>query len=570
MTLLAGILLNAPTFHNGNARLGPAAQTTRWVYPGPISVWAGWITAAAPIANRPWAKANPRALPGFKLPSYFDDFYNRVHVNPSAIALGNLVSSQSRTIVVWNAFIDQSLTLNTVLISNGDGMVLTPPGPTPMVFAPLQQYAWQLSVTPNGEAVINAMLQWQFTNADDDVTVTVTGNRITAWTIAPDWSNGITETLTWLTDVQQSISGNQVRQQVRNAPRRQWEFSVVAQGQDRRVMELMLYDWSARVWLMPVWPDVTFLTSPVIAGSLRIAVDTTGLDYVVGGLALLWSSSTQFEIVEVASLPAGAVVIAQPTANAWPIGARIYPCRTATLTDYPQVPRGSSNIASGQIRFQAAEPCDWPAAAPGTTYLGLPVLESRTDEPKDLGASYGRVVVTIDNDIGIPEIDDPSGQPWITQEHCWRLTGRGDRAAHRSLLYWLAGRGNAVWLPSWADDVLLVSPVPANALAMAVEWAGFTRFGALQAGRRHLRIEMIDGTIFYRTITGSIELNTSQEQLSFDSPFGIQINPSSVRQISWMMLATLASDSIEIAHETDSMGTATVATTFVGVPVEEP
>jgi len=222
------------------------------------------------------------------------------------------------------------------------------------------------------------------------------------------------------------------------------------------------------------------------------------------------------------------------------------------------------------VRFQAAETCDWPAAAPAATYLGLPVLEQRTDEPTDLNANYGRIITTVDNDIGLPVIDDPSGQPWTTQEHRWRLSGQSDRSAFRSLLYWLTGRANALWLPSWTDDVVLTASLASNANTLTVEWAGIARYGALQAGRRHLRIELNNGSIFYRTVTGASETGMASEQLLIDSPLAVPVQPSDIRQISWMMLATLAGDSVQIAHEADSMGLATSAATFIGVPMEEP
>lgn len=516
------------------------------------------------------AVAHPRAITAQADRTYRDDYYERTHITPGALSLGNLATAQTRTVTVWNAYLDRSLTLDAVQASNAGGMTVTPPAALPLTFAPLQQYSWSISVTPQGPALINAQLQWQFASSADDVTLTITGNRIVAWCFPPDWSQPINETLTWLTDVQPAVNGNQVRVPVREAPRRQWEWRLVAQGQNRRIVEQMLYDWSAQTWLVPVWPDITLLAAELPSGSISIPVATANLDFTVGGLAMLWSSPTAFEIVEISAIAANALTLAEPTVGDWPVGARLYPCRLGTLTDYPQVPRSSSSLITGQVRFQAAEPCDWPATAPATTYLGLPVLEQRTDEPTDLKANYSRIITTVDNDIGTPVIDDPSGQPWTTQEHRWRLYGQADRTAFRSLLYWLAGRANALWLPSWTDDVLLTAALAGNAASLTVEWAGIARYGSLQAGRRHLRIELNNGSVFYRTVNSATETGMSSEQLAIDSPLGVSVQPGDVRQISWMMLATQAVDGVQILHEADSLGLATSATTFVGVPMEEP
>jgi hypothetical protein len=40
-------------------------------------------------------------------------------------------------------------------------------------------------------------------------TVTITGNRMSAWMLPPDWERPVTETLAWATDVQQSIGGGE-------------------------------------------------------------------------------------------------------------------------------------------------------------------------------------------------------------------------------------------------------------------------------------------------------------------------------------------------------------------------
>jgi hypothetical protein len=388
--------------------------------------------------------------------------------------------------------------------------------------------------------------------------------------VPPDWANNVTETLSWLTDVQQSYNGNQTRLVCREAPRREWEFTAIAYGRERQILEAALYDWTARRWALPVWTDITWLTNDLAAGITTIPVDTVGLDYVVGGLAALWSAAWRFELVEILDIAAGALVLKNPTVKDWPRGSRLYPCRTAILTDAPSLPRKTSRLVTTQVRFMAAEPCDWPAVAPPATYLGYPVLETRTDEPEDIAATHGRQMTTIDNDTGIPLIDDPTGLPWPTQAFNWLLSGRAVRAAHRSLLYWLQGRANALWLPSWADDIELTQDVSESATLLSIQWIGYVRFLHQRPGRSHLRIELKDGTVFYRRITASAEVGEENETLVIDAALGRPVTKRQVRQISWMMLATLNADKIEIGHVHESMGVATSTATFVGVPREEP
>lgn len=158
----------------------------------------------------------------------------------------------------------------------------------------------------------------------------------------------------------------------------------------------------------------------------------------------------------------------------------------------------------------------------------------------------------------------------MTQRQDWIVYGIDRRTAHRSLLYGLQGRAQPVWIPTWADDLALTADVIPTATVITVRWAGYTRYCKGGPGRRHLRIEMVDGTIYYRRVTAWSEGADGPEQLAIDAPFGVTIARRRIRQVSWMMLATLASDTVEIQHTHDIAGTAQASATFVGVPREEP
>lgn len=526
-------------------------------------------TASSAAVTRVNVATAPRAIAASDSRTYRDDFYYRVHLIPTSIDLGNLVTAQSRTIDVWNAWPDLALSMTDLVITGGDGITVTGDATRPLTFAPLQQRTWDVAVTVDGPPVIAAEVSWVFTG-QPSVVLTITGNRLTAWLISPDWGNaGITERLIWLTDVQEAVDGTQDRVVDRQAPRRQWDFDAIAAGRERRLIESTLYDWRARNWALPVWPEMSLLTAPLGAGATAIALDTTSLDFTVGGLVMLWSDPFHYELVEAQAVQAASITLAHPTAQTWGIGTRVYPCRTARLAETPRITRKNSDQLVTSLRFEAVEPCDWPAVAPVATYLGVPVLEDRIDEGTDPQASFDRQLVITDNDTGLVAVDDITGLAWPTQSHAWVLWGRQERAAHRSLLYWLQGRANALWLPSWTDDLVLLTTVASNVASLTVEWAGVTRYLAQRPGRRHLRIELLNGTVLYRTVTASAELDADTEQLSIDTPPGIAIAPSAVRQISWMLLATLASDTVEITHVNTSEGEALCSTSFAGVVAEE-
>lgn len=535
-----------------------------------IVAWMGAFRA--PVALR-WPATGRLAQ------RFAEDLFDRVHVLPMALSLGNVVSELTREIAVWNAWRTVPQTLTDLRLDGDAGSTLTAPGTLPLTLRPMQERVLTLTVGLDGPPVIEAIAVLAFAGGAA-WSIRIDGLRLNAWTLPPDWSEPLTETLAWLTDVQVAVAGTVTRTPLREAPRRSWEFAVLADRRERRFVEHALFDWTARVWALPVFVDTTWLDTFVPTGAMQIAVDTTGLDFVAGGLAMLWRNVADYELVEVASVTDDAgerlrLTFRAPTRRAWPVGTRLMPCRSARLTDAPELRRLNDRLMRTQLRFEATEPCDWPAALPTTRYRGFPVLEHRGDETRDPTASLARRFALLDGDVGRTHADDLSGLAWTTQSHAWRLVGCDARAGHRSLLYGLQGRAEALWLPTWTDDLDIVETIGAGAVTLTVAACGIARSLRQQAGRRHVRIELVDGTVFHRAIEAASELQSpstgeTHERLRMDTALSIVVRPERVRLACWMALVTLAGDTVELHHHADSAGLLDCTVTFAGIPAEEP
>lgn len=490
------------------------------------------------------------ARQGDRSPSFFDDWYLRIHITPALLALGNVVSVQTRTIAVWNAWLDRSQTLTSVTTQGADGVAIVPPVVPPAVFAPGQEMVWTVSVGSGGPPVIDAVIIWAFQGLAP-LSAEITGNRITGWTQTPDWGgDGVTESLAWLTDVITPITGVEQRRQLRIAPRRTFDFDVMLTAQARRYLEAALFDWSSRNWALPIWPDGSLLATDLPQGVSSITVDTSYRDYVAGGLAMIIADAMHYEIVQVDSVLPGGLTLAHPTVTAWARGAaRIYPVRTARMATFPSLTRHTSDYSTVSPSFVTTDPCDWTPNAGSTTYRGHPVMERRPNAVQEPTTVYNRMIVITDPGPGVVGVDDTAGVGLPTHTHRFVLDGgAADRAAMRSLLYALAGRAAAIWVPSWNDDLVLSVPALAGAQTIDVEWSGYTRFLHGQIGRRDIRIELYDGTVRYRRLIGWTELDAHTERLSLDSPIDIALDPSRVREVSFLTLSRLDNDTIKFTH----------------------
>jgi hypothetical protein len=394
------------------------------------------------------------------------------------------------------------------------------------------------------------------------MTFTAVGPRI--FPVTADWSDAITETLSWGTDyMQASATGVTVHRSYRQDPRRSFAFQIKTQGQERRVIDILLAGHSGKL-LMPIWPDVHWLTSALSAGVDQIPCITTGTDLHAGGQALLWHAVNRWEVVDIASVGTDHIALSAGTTAEWAVGDRLYPLRSARVQDSAEESLWHDDAGLRTLTFDIVERSDWPALDDLPTYLDHPLLNTWPDWSDEPTSSYARLRTEIDNDSGIPLSFDVAGVAFRSQSTSWKLFGRDERTWFRSLAYTLCGRQAPIWLPSYTSDLLVTGDISAADTELTIEWAGYSLFGAQTPGRRDLRIELYDGTAYHRRITGSLDAGDS-ELITIDSALGESVGIEQIRAVQIMSLATLASDDIEIEHITDIDGVATSTLTFASV-----
>lgn len=385
------------------------------------------------------------------------------------------------------------------------------------------------------------------------------------WPVPPDWSKGVSESLAFGTDVMvASASAVSQHRSYRTVPRRAFAFEVLADGQARRTADMLLAGWSG-LWRLPIWPDVQWLPAAIPAGATSIACATAGFDFVDGGSALLYAGVNDWQVVSVATVEADHLALSAPLEAATTPGARLYPLRKARVRGGAEEARYNDEVGRRALSFDIAEPCLWPALTGVAQYLGHDVLDVRPDESSDPEASVDRQLQTVDYDTALPVVHDLPGVGLRAQKSGWKLFGRAQHTWFRSLLYTRCGRLTPVWVPSFAADLKPVAAIPGGGAVLSVEWCGYTLFGLGQANRKDLRIELNDGTAFYRRVTAAVE-DGDVENLTLDASLdAASIAPGRIRAVSFMALCTLASDETEIDHLTDADGIATATTGWQAV-----
>ena len=374
------------------------------------------------------------------------------------------------------------------------------------------------------------------------------------WTFAPQWENGITERLEWLTDMLASIAGTEQRRCMRMAPRRFFEATFLLTGRERQSQDIYTFMAGGIDLYIPLWPEVVHLVAPLPAGSISIPVDPVDREFRNGDYVLLRQSAFDYEVVQVQDTSMGSLQLIANTTNTWGVGTAVYPLRLARFDEQPQYTKHTDTFWELAVKFRLIETADFPATPTLDSYQGFPVFNARPDESDDLTHGYQRKMSTLDNQVGIPKFLDMGGLGFTTQQYRWALAGRAAYAEFRRTLYMLRGRWKSFWLPTFMQDMTISQDIASGDNFIRIKEMGYTEFGGAVKGRKNIRIELTDGTHLYKEIVSSAPIGVGEERLALTDTFAANIPMSSIRSISYMALSRLDADAVEIQHETDGDG----------------
>lgn len=507
-----------------------------WLAPAWIN---GTLTRVAPVQ----VADSPRT--GYIARSYFDDYYNRIHVAPARLDIGNLLSVQTRDAAVWNAYFTPQA-LASIAESGTDG--LTETGITaPTTFTPLQERTYSVTVATSGPATIDALYTFAFPL--ESPTLAVVGRRVTVFGHAPNWDEPVRERLAWLTDVLLAEGGIEQRIGLRAAPRRALEYALLTRDRhETNRLETLLVGWQARLFAVPVWTEYQALAADLPAASLSLSVATADYEFAANGLALLWRAHDDYEAVEIDSVGGSSLTLKAATLSAWPAGTRVYPVRLARLPSQQKFTRETAHHLRGSVAFEFTDNPGVAAADSGDTYAGFRVYAAEHNnwsQPVEIEAT--RQLQTLDTDTAAaPWVDDLSGYATLLKSWQWTLGTRAQIVALRGWIAARAGRRVPFWSASQAIDVEVIALIASSDLAITIRNIGYALQIDARADRRHLQIETTAGVRYYRAITAASEIDAASESLTLDSPIGVTLQVADIRSVRFLHLTRLDSDDVEI------------------------
>lgn len=546
MAVLQGNLLSGP--YGTTAGLWTTDDQTRVSYIVPPIVMRGTISNKyGTLTNNFPVDTTPRVIQGEILTTYYDYFFNRLRIIPETLALGNLLSTQTRNIEVWNAS-TQIITITSIDGLNLDGVVLIPPagiGDPPFTVQPNRSLIYQVRIDVTGPPSLDATLVWHSTIGD--ASLHITGSRIVVFPFIPNWANGIEETLSSRSVLMRSPIGTEQAISLRKRFRRSYSISYTLHGLALQRFNNLMFGWQARLFGVPLWPERGEIKTQIVSGDTRVNMTTTGRTIVPGGLVMIYVGKDidNYESREVLSVDATGFTVKTPLDNPWPVGARVVPVVQAASVAQVQFAQLTDSVASIGMQFNC-EPSKTDPLTPNTPapalYKGYELYIGKTNWRDGMSANYNSDVLTLDQQTNYFLLQPQSGYTGQGRTHDWFLKSLADVLAFRAWLYRRQGRTFGVWMPSQQNDFNLAKTVVSGTSDISVVTNGYVAFAAGDSAKSDIYIQMRDGRTVVGRITASIDNADNTTTLHIDTAITFTINPSDIRRFCFLQFYRLVAD----------------------------
>lgn len=489
-------------------------------------------------------------LLGSVSPSFLQDYYYRVHINPKAVSLGNMLAAQTITVEVWNAYLTPQL-LSSISSSGTEGLTLTGPFNTPTTLAAMEPRNYTLSVSIIGPPVIDGEYAFNFPSKTPKLEVS--GRRVVVWPFIPQTKHA--ETMEWLTDIIPSYNSEQ-RLALRPEPRQSFKYDFQLTEREFSLAKAISTQWAHRVYGVPVWAEVSYVGA-LSAGATAIFFDTAFADYRENDIILVWESSEKYEAVETLTVLSDRINLKLPLPNAYS-AAYVAPLRFARTMQGMDYARRSDPYVQAKGTFIVTNNKDLGATVGYPVYRGKDVIVDRTVIVSSINERISRQIDIFDNGSGPIEVEQKNNLVSTTSIMTFDTTTRQERWNARKWIHSRRGKQKGFWLPSWNADLVSLVDVTSASNGITCLPIGYSTY----YGVKDIMIQLKNGTrLFNRILSATID-GGGNEVLSLENTVGVNLPVADIDFICFMAHVRFNSDRIEMTYSH-------AARTSLSVPVIE-
>ncbi len=494
--------------------------------------------------------------PGFLSPDQARDWFEKWHVIPGELALGNVLTTQVRQIEVFNNFRTENRTWEAFVNNVGAGVAATNLPSLPRIFAPFENFLLNIQVTTAGPPAISGTLDFDIDlDPPDIITVTVTGNRITIFQFRPQAP--IQERLEFKTDILQINDGTEQRINVREAPRQVFKFTIrTDDNRTRDSINAQLFDAQSRVFGIPVWFEQKPLEAPLAIDDTTVQVDTANADFRVGGLAMIYDNDFAQDTLEISAVNPTSLELDVGVGQAFDaISTIVVPVRTALTKAQLTQARYAIGPTDFKLEFTTLDNIDLADSSAFDTYQGAGQTTAKPNIDRlnfmkgaTVPEGIRRKITRLDPETGPPlQISSwTKGKP--TFAYGFEAKSFAEIWEFRLLMHFLKGSQLAFYLGTGRDDFKIFADLADNASQLDFQAFGFTRFVGEVTPRSDIQVVRRDGTLSQHEITGSSEVSDTVERITITPPITPALPLVELDRIEFLTLNRISDDQAVFSH----------------------
>jgi hypothetical protein len=397
------------------------------------------------------------------------------------------------------------------------------------------------------------------------------------WSMLPNWKNGITERLSWLTDVLSSETDAEQRRSVRRNARRSFECSFMRERAQRDRLDNFFVGVGPSTFMWPMFHEQVKMNEGIDMEASGVTFpdgDFQLREFREGDLVFVNAGDPDdYDILKVGDVEANRFSWAFPPPRAWPAGTRIFPMRETRInTQAPKMSNVTATLGVAQVLFDMVEPYEITASW-GANVGGEPLFRFVPDRAKQLDVEYDRRSYVLDNQSGAQAVVDHGRFTTAIMQFNIRLFGRGTAYLFRQFLQAARGRSVHFYCPTFMQDIEPLGDIIGGVDELVIKPQGFySSMLRPQPIRIRLAFQFRDGSqTLYRVIENVAPVYLTNENGEAHNPLRVvaealildeplpAIELVDLKRISFLCESRFEQDQFEIHHPTNGQEVIDVA-----------
>ena len=486
--------------------------------------------------------------------SYLMDFYNRIHLSPVTMNLGQVIDTKVVYSAIWNSYF-VSKTITSIVNVNLPDITMNFPMSIPATLTFLRNVIF--SITVNRLGVPNILGSFNFIVDGHVNNYNIIGFRALFWPF--NSLSSCKEIRTYSTDVIPCRS-QESRSIIRTIPRLQLTYSFLFKTNAEFSLAKSLGKYVTSLPIaMPLWTDAIKLTD-LSSGQTVINCKTATYEYAVGSIVVFWKSYLVWEIGSIFSMNSTSITLEQPLTSSY-ASCFLVPIYAGYSTSSLDISSQEHYVKTASISIVSVTPFYEPIPFFTNYFNALPILDLSLVVSGGVINGYKREQVEVASTVGnVVRIDVETYTRERTNINLFSANHSQLNTLRRGFDF-IQGKFNAFWLPSSQQDGFPLSNITVGSEFIIVKNYSFSTYPM-----DYIRIIGTDATGIVQipqcyTVVSIIVNSDNTETINFFPPTTVPI--VKVTQVQILLKVRLDTDVITYNHQ--PRGTTLVNTNVVEV-----